>query len=227
MYKLRIVILEAGLELVPKSIANHPSILKNAARRGKKPSEVLLDVSIHYPAMKKLPDKLKRGRPDIVHTTLLEALESPLNKKGLLEVFIHTYGGDVIFIDPSTRIPKNYNRFVGLMEQLLSRGRTPPDSQSPLLRVEKLNLKELVRESKARGLLILREECSRMKISNVAETALKENLLVGIGGFPHGDFRDETLGAADYCYSIYPESLTTWIVSSRLISSVEFMLGIL
>ncbi|MEM4684334.1 MAG: 16S rRNA methyltransferase, partial [Thermosphaera sp.] len=66
MYKLRIVILEAGLELVPKSIANHPSILKNAARRGKKPSEVLLDVSIHYPAMKKLPDKLKRGRPDIV-----------------------------------------------------------------------------------------------------------------------------------------------------------------
>ncbi|MEM4586704.1 MAG: 16S rRNA methyltransferase, partial [Desulfurococcaceae archaeon] len=118
--KLHIALVESALETVPKEIIDHPAVVKNARRRGKKPWEVLLDVSLHYHAMKNLKDWFKRGRPDIVHVTLLEALESPLNRSGLLEIYIHTYGDYVLFIDPETRIPRNYNRFVGLIEQVFA-----------------------------------------------------------------------------------------------------------
>jgi len=114
MDRLKIILLESALETVPHEIWRHPAVVKNARRRGKKPGETLLDVSLHYHAMKNLKDREKRGRPDIVHTTLLELLESPLNKEGHLEVYVHTYQGHVIFIDPSTRIPRNYNRFGAL-----------------------------------------------------------------------------------------------------------------
>ncbi|MGB9827809.1 MAG: 16S rRNA methyltransferase [Thermosphaera sp.] len=227
MGKLKIAILEAGVELVPKEISNHPSVVKNAARRGKPPAHTLLDVSIHYSAMLRIRDRFKRGRPDIVHVTLLEALESPLNKKGLLEIYVHTYDGKAIFIHPSTRIPRNYNRFTGLMEQLLVEGKVPPGSPEPLLQAKSMRLPDLVRAAGASGLLLLREECERESVRSVVVKALNNALLIGVGGFPHGDFSQETLEAADYCYSIYEESLMTWVVASRLISTAELLANIL
>lgn len=227
MGKLKITILEAGLELVPREISNHPSVVKNAVRRGKPPAQTLLDVSIHYSAMLRIRDRLKRGRPDIVHITLLEALESPLNRKKLLEIYVHTYDGKAIFIHPSTRIPRNYNRFVGLMEQLLVEERVPPGSPEPLLQAQNMSLADLIKNAEASGLLLLREECERESVRTVVEKALNNSLLIGVGGFPHGDFSKKTLEAANYCYSIYDESLMTWVVASRLISAAEFLFKIL
>ena len=87
---IRLILAESSIELVPRDIIGHPSVLKTAKRRGKKPTEILLDISLHYHAMKKLRDRHKRGRPDIVHVSLLEALSSPLNLEGKLEVIVHT-----------------------------------------------------------------------------------------------------------------------------------------
>ena len=227
MGKLKIAILEASVELVPQEISNHPSVVKNAKKRGKPPAQTLLDVSIHYSAMLRIRDRLKRGRPDIVHVTLLEALESPLNRRGLLEIYVHTYDGKAIFIHPSTRIPRNYNRFTGLMEQLLVEGKVPPNTPQPLLHVKNMGLQDLLKAADTAGLLLLREECARESVKNVVEKALNNNLLIGVGGFPHGDFDRKTIEAAKYCYSIYDESLTTWVVTSRLISATEYLLNLL
>ena len=65
----------------------------------------------------------KRGRPDIVHFTLLEALGSPLNLEGLLKIYVHTYSGYVIDVRPEVRLPRDCNRFSGLMEQLFQEGK--------------------------------------------------------------------------------------------------------
>ncbi|MEM4363521.1 MAG: hypothetical protein QXT90_05715, partial [Candidatus Caldarchaeum sp.] len=86
--RLFLLLVEAAVETVPEEIQNHPAVLKDAGRRGKKPSQVLLDRSYHHWAMKTLKDGQKRGRPDIVHFSLLEALGSPLNMKGLLETYV-------------------------------------------------------------------------------------------------------------------------------------------
>ncbi len=224
---LILVLLETSLELIPPSIATHPSIIKTARRRKKSPTEILLDVSLHYHAMRNLENKHKRGRPDIAHMSLLEILESPLNKAGYLRVAIHTIEGHAIFIDSSTRIPRNYNRFVGLIEQLFKEGRIPPKSEKPLMYIKTITLSRLLEELGARGLILLRETCERRTVSEIVKTAIVEKMAVGIGGFPHGDFEESTIVHANLCYSIYDKPLATFIVVSRVISSAERHYGIL
>ena len=42
-------------------------------------------------------------------------LDSPLNKAGLMEVYIHTAKGVLIEVNPHVRIPRTFKRFSGLM----------------------------------------------------------------------------------------------------------------
>ncbi|XP_014251050.1 ribosomal RNA small subunit methyltransferase NEP1 [Cimex lectularius] len=58
-------------------------------------------------------------RPDIVHQCLLMLMDSPLNRAGLLQVYVHTEKNVLIEINPQTRIPRTFKRFAGLMVQLL------------------------------------------------------------------------------------------------------------
>lgn len=46
---------------------------------------------------------------------LLMLLDSPLNRAGLLQVYIHTERNVLIEVNPSTRIPRTFDRFCGLM----------------------------------------------------------------------------------------------------------------
>lgn len=45
--------------------------------------------------------------------------DSPLNRAGLLQVFIRTAQNVLIEVNPATRIPRTFKRFAGLMVQLL------------------------------------------------------------------------------------------------------------
>lgn len=60
MSLVKVVIAEASLELVPREICDHAAVVKSARLKNKKPTEILLDKSIHYHAMKNLPDSSKR-----------------------------------------------------------------------------------------------------------------------------------------------------------------------
>jgi len=142
---LYLLIAEAALELIPSEAWGHPAIRKYAMKRGKHPSKLLLDISFHYSAVKNLPHIEKRGRPDIVHITLLEALGSPLNRSGKLRVYVHTFRNYIIEVNPETRLPRNYYRFVGLMEQLFERRRVPPRGDKVLLRIKKGSIRDVVR----------------------------------------------------------------------------------
>lgn len=46
-------------------------------------------------------------------------MDSPLNKAGLLQVYIHTQKNVLIEVNPHIRIPRTFKRFAGLMVQLL------------------------------------------------------------------------------------------------------------
>ena len=46
-------------------------------------------------------------------------LDSPLNRAGLLQVYIHTEKNVLIEVNPHMRIPRTFNRFSGLMGMLL------------------------------------------------------------------------------------------------------------
>lgn len=41
--------------------------------------------------------------------------DSPLNRAGLLQVYVHTTNNVLIEINPQTRIPRTFKRFAGLI----------------------------------------------------------------------------------------------------------------
>lgn len=222
MKKLYLVLADSGLELVPEDLWYHPAIRSTAARRDKKPGEILLDISLHYSAMRKLKEYEKRGRPDIVHVCLLVALSSLLNIKGYLQIYIHTYDGKVIEVNPSVRIPRNYNRFVGLMEQLLMMGEVPPGSKSPLLKVLQGNLNSVVKELNPSKILVLDERGTLKPPRKLAETIAREELpMVVVGAFQRGEFSKKILSLAHDRIAISRTRLDSWAVISRIISSIE------
>ena len=210
------------MEPVPKAIIHHPAVRRDAKRRGKRPSEVLLDRSLHHAAMKELPKAHKRGRPDIVHFCLLEALGSPLNREGGLRVWVHTIGGYVIDVDPETRLPRDYNRFKGLIEQLFQRGSVPPGAEKPLLRLRRMELRELLEEIGATYVIALTSHGREGCLEEVCGRLIKEEgPTVFIGAYPKGELEGETMALVDEAVSIYPEVLDAWVVTSRLIYEFE------
>jgi len=221
--RLRIVLLESPLELVPEPLWGHPQVRRSAERYGIGVNEVLLDKSLHYNAMGVLPQKWKRGRPDIVHITLLNILDSPLAERGLIDVYVHVYDGRVFRVEPNTRIPKNYERFKGLMAQLLREGRVPPRGD-PLIYEAYESLAGLIEEYGR--LILLWEKGEPASPPIVAARGLATGAPLGIGMFPRGDFRRSTLRKAGEYYSLYRGvPLKAWTVASRILAALEEMYG--
>ena len=224
---LHLVFVEAALELVPVEILGHPSVRRNAKRRDRRPEETLLDRSLHHYAMDRLPDSERRGRPDIIHFCLLEAMGSPLNRSGLLRVWVSTIGGQVIEVDPSTRPPRDYNRFKSLMEQLLLGGRAPPGGEPPLLKLRDLSLKGLVEELKPSRVVALTSHGESGSFESLGRSLSAEACpMAFVGAYPAGAMGPETTSLADEKVCVYPESLEAWTVTSRLIYEVERSSGV-
>ncbi len=224
---LNIVFAEAALGLVPQSIVRHPSVRRNAKRRGKRPEETLLDRSLHHYAMHKLDNHEKKGRPDIFHVCLLLAMGSPLNREGNLRVYANTSQGYSIVVNPETRPPRDGLRFKGLMERLFLDHKVPHDAVDPLmsLKREKLGvLKDSIKPSKTFALSSHGEVSSFKELA--AELVSEDNPLIFIGAYPTGSYSDETLSLADKVVSVHPESLEAWTVTSRIIYEYENYAGL-
>ncbi|MGO9645590.1 MAG: 16S rRNA methyltransferase [Candidatus Bathyarchaeia archaeon] len=227
---ISLVLVESALQLVPDSIQSHPQIKRYAAKRGKDPGEVLLDRTFHHSAMVSLARAgypiEKMGRPDIVHNALLQVLETPLNWEGLLQVFIHTQDDYVISVNSKVRLPKNYVRFVGLIEQLFDQQRVPSNGES-LLEMRKSTLPQLIKKvipDRVVGFSILgKPELLRV----VTESVCRFNRpMVFVGAFPKGHFTEQTQRLADEMYRIDREGLDSWIVAGRFVYDCEGCLGV-
>jgi rRNA small subunit pseudouridine methyltransferase Nep1 len=225
-------LVETALQLIPKEIQAHPQIEQYAKRRQKSPAEVLLDRGFHNAAMQrlarngyKLPVE-KMGRPDIAHNTLLQVLETPLNWEGHLRAFVHTQDDHVIWINPKVRLPKNYLRFVGLVEQLFAEGQVPKKGE-PLLSIQKMSLRKALgklKPAKVLGLSILGKP---MLLREVAQYASElTNPMILVGGFPRGHFADRTRRIMNEIFRVDPQSLDAWVVAGRLIYDFEWSIGL-
>lgn len=218
---LILILAESALETVPKDLWRHPAVKRHSKKRKKHPRFLLLDRSYHHAAMKTLPENEKRGRPDIVHFALLEASGSPLNKERLLQVYVHTINDHVVRVKPEARLPRNYNRFVGLMEQLFELGRAPPEGPA-LLKLEPKTLPQLLREIRSTQVVAFSRTGKPRTLENVVSTLLSgERPAVIIGGFPHGHFSATTIQSADELVCIDEETLEAWTVTSRVIYEYE------
>ena len=223
-----LVFAESALEIVPESLRKHPSVLADAHHKNKTPDKLLLDTNYHHSAMARLPLAEKRGRPDIVHFCILNAMKTPLNHIfQSLRVCIHVQfpTEKIIMIDPETRIPRSLNRFEGLMVNALAPGKNTPE----LFMAEETSL-ALFLDRFEPGLVHVFSTLGTQRsfdqfTPGIADLAMKgeQDACLVVGGFQAGHFtgtwQDRVL--PDHVHSIAPMALDAWTVVARVVYMVE------
>jgi rRNA small subunit pseudouridine methyltransferase Nep1 len=183
----------------------------------------LLDNALHHSAMKNLKNQRKRGRPDIVHLCLLNALGSPLNKIGQLKIFVHTLHDRLFEINPNIRITKNFNRFKGLMAKLLIDNGIKVDGEYLIAPIKK-SLKAKLQEIEDAQAIILSEDGHLISsYTDLYKNGLSNDYVLLIGGFQKAHFSDKITSLTANKISLFKESLFAWIVVSRVITFYEIM----
>ena len=93
---------------------------------------VLLNCDDHAAFLRKHKRDPAELRPDILHQCMLILLDSPLNKAGLLKLYVRTEAGVLINVDPQIRIPRTFRRFCGLMAQVRAKQPRAHTAVAPL-----------------------------------------------------------------------------------------------
>ena len=219
MDNLSLILAESSLELIPKEIQNHPSVLSHSKKLGKPPSNILLDNSWHYAAMKGIQNENKRGRPDIVHFSLLEACSIPLYFEKKLTIYIHTLNDKVIKVGDDIHLPKSFHRFAGLIEKLFYEKRIESNGKK-LLEMSDMNFSQLIEDINPKNVVGLSIVGKSSSFCDVAES-LDENSCIIIGGFQKSHFSDSTVSKIDQLVSIDSNSLESHIVTARILYEYE------
>jgi len=220
-----LVIADTALETMPIEIFQHPS-LKKIRDSGKKPTEILLDRTFHHFAIvsSALKENYKRGRPDILHIILLNVLATPLFKKNLVKVFVHTINNQVIKIGDYLRIPKSYSRFEGLVLDLIENKKIVAKDGTLLLELsDNLSFSHMI-EKKIKPDVVIGFSTTGMfkNFGGVCKELFQfKNPCVIIGGFPRGHFSKDIESCIDNMYSVSDLSLEAHVVVSRLLYEWE------
>ena len=214
-----LILAESALELVPPELDDHPSVLSHAQKLGKHPSEILLDNSWHFAAMKGINNEIKRGRPDLVHFSILEATTIPLYLQNKIKIYIHTVDDNVIYIGENVHIPKSYHRFEGLIEKLFLE-KTIQSDKDVLLEIKKKSFIELINDikpSKIIGFSTKGEQSSFEKISS----EISNNSCIVIGGFQKGHFSESINNKINHLFSVGSLSYEAHVVIARMLYEYE------
>lgn len=224
MKKVIFLIADASIELVDKYLENKS---KSKIRRL---SDRLLDISHHYHLIRKNHKKhlLNRGRPDIIHFGLLLLLDSILNKEKMLEVYIHTVDNYIIYVNPEVRLPKNYERFKGLMADLLIRKKIHADNgKTTLLAIQYNSITSFINQIKPSIRIGLTRHGIPTSVTNLTkQIILEKNPLIVVGGFQKGTFSKQIAEIINKKVSIDPQSLHLWTVISKIVATIENILNL-
>ncbi len=216
---ISLILSESALELVPSELTHHPSVISHARKLGKYPSEILLDNSWHFAAMKGIENEMKRGRPDLVHFSILEATTIPLYLQNKMKLFVHTVDDKIISFGENVHIPKSYHRFAGVIEKLYKEKEIITNNDT-LLKITDGTFSDLldkINPSKTIGF-------STNGIKNTYEKIagdLTDDTCVVFGGFQKGHFSDSVENKITDLYSVGDESFEGHVVIARMLYEYE------
>uniref|UniRef100_A0A060SWZ1 Ribosomal RNA small subunit methyltransferase NEP1 n=1 Tax=Blastobotrys adeninivorans TaxID=409370 RepID=A0A060SWZ1_BLAAD len=186
----------------------------------------LLNCDDHQAYLRRLNRDIKDTRPDITHQCLLTLLDSPINKAGKLQVYIHTTRNVLIEVNPAVRIPRTFKRFSGLMVQLLHRlSISSVNSEEKLLKVIKNPITDHL-PTKCRK-ITLSYNAKVQRVQDYVDTLDEdESICVFVGAMASGpdnfadEFVDEKIGVSEY-------SLSASVACSKFLHGCEDSWGIM
>ena len=216
---ISLILSESALELVPYELQNHPSVVSHAKKLGKYSSDILLDNSWHFAAMKGMKNEIKRGRPDIVHFSILEATTIPLYLQNKLNLFVHTIDDKVIHFGKNVHLPKSYHRFEGVIEKLYQEKKIMTKNEL-LLEIKEQTFSELIDEINPSKIIGFSTEGELSSYEKIASQISDDSCIV-IGGFQKGHFSDSVQNTITDLFSIGNESFEGHIVTSRILYEYE------
>ena len=199
-HKLYIILEHANLELT----------------RDKKNPEII-NSDDHRNLIKKMNKSLEDYRPDVLHQCLLNLFESPLNKAGMLQVYIRTKENVLIEISPKTKIPRTIKRFCGLMGQLLQKYRIRAmNSSEVLLKVIKNPITQYI--PFGCPIISTNEKSKLIKLEDYIDNLKSNNVAFVVGAISKGDVNIDYMTDT---ISISSFPLTAGIVCSKICTAFE------
>jgi len=217
---ISLVLSESSLELVPTELKHHPSIISHARKLGKHPSEILLDNSWHFAAMKGIDNELKRGRPDLVHFSILEATTIPLYLKNKIKLYVHTLDDKVISFGENVHIPKSYHRFEGVIEKLYQDKKITTKDDELLLEIKEKTFSELIDEITPSKVIGFSTNGTKSTYEKIVKE-ITDNTCIVLGGFQKGHFSDSAENKITELYSVGDESFEGHVVIARILYEYE------
>jgi len=216
---ISLIISESALELIPFELQDHPSVISHAKKLGKHSSEILLDNSWHFAAMKGIKNEIKRGRPDLVHFSILEATTIPLYLQNRLNLFVHTIDDKVIHFGKNVHLPKSYHRFEGVIEKLYQEKKIISNNEL-LLELKDQTFLELISEINPSKIIGFSTEGQLSSYEKIA-AQISDNSCIVLGGFQKGHFSDSIQNKITDLYSVGDESFEGHVVASRILYEYE------
>ena len=216
---LSLVLAESSLEIIPPELQSHSSVISHARKLGKLPGEILLDNSWHFAAMKGISNEIKRGRPDLVHFSILEATTIPLYFKNKIQIFIHTINDKIIYIGKNVRIPKSYHRFEGVIEKLYREKKISANNET-LLEIKEKTFSELINEINPAKVIGFSTTGNPSTYEKTA-SSISDNDCIVIGGFQKGHFSDSINTKITNLFSIGDRSFEAHVVVARMLYEYE------
>jgi len=219
-----LVLAETARETIPEELGKQPAVRADVEKRGKPAGEILLDRSLHHAAMLKLKDGEFRGRPDIAYHVILDVTSSPIYRAGKLDLYVHTRNDITLSFSKGLRPPRSYDRFRGLMEQLLKEGKV--GGKEDLITAERGSFKEIINKAKPSSIVGLSKLGKRRTLPELLAEAGGARPCLVVGGFPAGHFSEEIERSLDSLVSISVQGLDASLVVCRLVYEMEKSVGV-
>ncbi|KAK0858485.1 18S rRNA pseudouridine methyltransferase [Friedmanniomyces endolithicus] len=167
---------------------------QSGPQRGGKPDNAkyaLLNSDEHIGVMRKMNRDISDARPDITHQCLLTLLDSPVNKAGKLQIYIHTAKGVLIEVSPT------------LLHNLSIRSTTSPEK---LLKVIRNPITDHLPPNCRKVTLSFDAPVVRVR-DYVQDLGPKESICVFVGAMAKGadtfadQFKDDSISISNYSLS--------------------------
>lgn len=214
---VNVVLVESSLTKIPEKLKKIDKIRSYYSRVYGKFYDVL-DIRAIPPRERRWVSP-KGSRPDVVHRSILSVTDHPLFLMGLVDFYIHTIDDRIFKLSKKVRPPRNYVRFLGLMDKLLKEGWVGPRREDPLIWEVKVDLKRIV----GKDVLLLDEDGPlRDPLPFLRSWPWREGTIM-VGGFSRGSFSDRIMALTGEKLSLYRGVLSSSTSLSMILTYLYYL----